>query len=160
MSVASGRGSLVLSVRPNSAVKFFTRKASRALRTKKGEEAWDRLATPSRAFRAHDMTDDGFEAALATWAARHLPARLSAGEAAKLLGFAERDIQILMGTGKLTPLVDPAPNAPKWFAAIEMIEFAADRDWLNRATREVSKYWRQKRDRLSNHGEAARGACV
>jgi hypothetical protein len=27
------------------------------------------------------------------------------------------DIQILMAVGKLTPLGDPAPNAPKWFAA-------------------------------------------
>lgn len=94
-----------------------------------------------------NMNEDGFQAAVATWAARHLPARLNALETAKLLGFAEHDIQILMGTGKLTPLGDPAPNAPKWFAAIEMIQLAADRDWLNRATREVSKYWRHKRER-------------
>jgi hypothetical protein len=102
------------------------------------------------------MDQDGSRAALATWAARHLPARLSACEAAKLLGFAEHDIQILMGTGKLTPLGDPAPNAPKWFAAIEMIQLAADRDWLNRATREVSKYWRQKRERQLGNGDVAR----
>jgi hypothetical protein len=42
----------------------------------------------------------------------------------KLLGFAEHDIQILMAVGKLTPLGDPAPNAPKWFAAVEMIRLA------------------------------------
>ena len=46
-----------------------------------------------------------------------LPARLDAASAAKLLGFAEHDIQVLLRTGKLTPLGDPAPNAPKWFAA-------------------------------------------
>jgi len=97
-----------------------------------------------------DMNEDGFQAALATWAARHLPARLSAVETAKLLGFAEHDIQVLMGTGKLTPLGDPAPNAPKWFAAVEMIQLATDRDWLNRATREVSKYWRYKRERRAD----------
>ncbi len=59
--------------------------------------------------------------------------------------FAEHDIQILMGTGKLEPLGEPAPNAPKWFCAIEIIRLATDRDWLHRATREISKHWRQKR---------------
>jgi hypothetical protein len=66
---------------------------------------------------------------------------------AKLLGFAENDIQILMAVGKLMPLGDPAPNAPKWFAAVEMIRLAADRDWLHKATKEISKYWRNKRER-------------
>jgi hypothetical protein len=40
---------------------------------------------------------------------------------ARLLGLAEHDIPILMAGGKLTPLGDPAPNAPKWFAAVEMV---------------------------------------
>jgi hypothetical protein len=84
---------------------------------------------------------------MATWAAKDLPARLDVGETAKLLGFAEHDVQILMASGKLTPLGDPAPNAPKWFAAMEMIRLAADSDWLHKATREVSKYWKQKRER-------------
>ena len=66
---------------------------------------------------------------------------------AKLLGFGEADIQILMAAGKLTPLGDPAPNAPKWFAAGEMIRLAADQDWLHKATKEISKYWRHKRER-------------
>ncbi len=69
---------------------------------------------------------------------------------AKLLGFAEHDIQILMAVGKLTPLGDPAPNAPKWFAAVEMIWLAADQDWLHKATKEISKYWRHKRERRTN----------
>jgi hypothetical protein len=86
---------------------------------------------------------------LATWAARNLPARLDVTATAKLLGFAEHDIQILMGVGKLEPLGDPAPNAPKWFAAVEMIRLAADREWLSKATKEVSKYWRHKREHRS-----------
>ena len=93
------------------------------------------------------MSKDLIQAAMATWAARDLPARLDASETAKLLGFAEHDIQILMATRKLTPLGDPAPNAPKWFGAIEVIRLAADQDWLNKATKDVSKYWRQKRER-------------
>jgi hypothetical protein len=76
-----------------------------------------------------------------------MPARLDALATAKLLGFADHDIQVLMRVGKLIPLGDPAPNAPKWFSAIEIIGLAADRDWLNKATREVAKYWRHKRAR-------------
>jgi len=83
----------------------------------------------------------------ATWAAKDLPARLDVAATAKLLGFAEHDIQILMAVGKLAPLGDPVPNAPKWFAAVEMIRLAAEQDWLHKATKEVSKYWRNKHER-------------
>jgi hypothetical protein len=93
------------------------------------------------------MTDDLKQAALAAWAARSLPARLDVVATAKLLGFAEHDIQVLMAAGKLTPLGDPAPNAPKWFCAFEVIGLATDKDWLHKATREISKHWRQKRAR-------------
>jgi len=96
------------------------------------------------------MSEDVSPATLATWAARNLPARLDVGATAKLLGFAEHDVQILMRVGKLVPLGDPAPNAPKWFAAVEVIRLAADRDWLSKATREVAKYWRHKRERQAS----------
>ena len=93
------------------------------------------------------MTDDVMQATLTTWAARNLPARLDVPATAKLLGFPEHDIQILMAKGKLTPLGDPAPNAPKWFAAVQIIRLAADEDWLHKATKEIAKYWRCKRER-------------
>jgi hypothetical protein len=96
------------------------------------------------------MTSDVIQAVMATWAAKDIPARLDVATTAKILGFPEHDIQILMATRKLTPLGDPAPNAPKWFSAIEIIGLAADREWLNKATREVSKYWRHKRERRQN----------
>ena len=96
------------------------------------------------------MTDDVMQATLATWAAKDLPARLDVVATAKLPGFAEHDIQILMAEVKLTPLGDPAPNAPKWFAAVEMIRLAADKDWLHKATKEISKYWWHKRERRLN----------
>ncbi len=85
-----------------------------------------------------------------TWAAKDIPARLDVSATAKILGFPEHDIQILMASRKLTPLGDPAPNAPKWFAAIEIIRLAVDGDWLNKATKEVAKYWRHKRERREN----------
>src|SRR6266446_2177828 len=93
------------------------------------------------------MSEDVSPATLATWAARNLPARLDVVATAKLLGFAEHDVQILMRVGRLVALGDPAPNAPKWFAAVEIVRLAADRDWLNKTTREVAKYWRHKRER-------------
>ena len=96
------------------------------------------------------MNDYVMQTTLATWAARNLPARLDVVATAKLLGFAEHDIQILMAVGKLTPLGDPAPNAPKWFAAVEMIRLGTDQDWLHKATRDISKYWRHKRERRVN----------
>jgi hypothetical protein len=67
-----------------------------------------------------------------------LPARLDVTATAKLLGFAEHDIQILMAVGKLMPLGDPAPDAPKWFAAVEMIQLAADQDWLHKRERRMN----------------------
>jgi hypothetical protein len=93
------------------------------------------------------MDENALNVAIAAWASRGLPARLDVAATAKLLGFAEHDIQILMRGGKLVALGDPAPNSPKWFAAIEIVRLAADRDWLNKATREVAKYWRHKRER-------------
>src|ERR1022692_446308 len=93
------------------------------------------------------MTDDVMQAALTTCAAKNLPARLDVAATAKLLGFAEHDIQILMAAGKLTPLGDPAQNAPKWFAGVEMIRLATNLDWLHKATKKIAKYWRSKRER-------------
>ena len=101
-------------------------------------------------------TDDLKQVALATWAATNLPARLDALATAKLLGFAESDIQVLMAVGKLTPLGDPAPNAPKWFAAVEVIRLAVDQDWLHKATKEIAKYWRYKRERRNSSEASSR----
>src|ERR1017187_4275225 len=98
---------------------------------------------------ARRMDDGVLNTAIAAWAVRGLPARLDAVASAKLMGFAEHDIQVLLRVGKLTPLGDPEPNAPNWFSAVELIRLAADRDWLSRASREVSKYWRHKRERCS-----------
>jgi len=59
------------------------------------------------------MGDDSTQSMMKTWEARNLPARLDAVTTAKLLGFAEHDIQILIGFGRLRPLGGPAPNATK-----------------------------------------------
>ena len=102
------------------------------------------------------MSNDVMQAAMSTWAARNLPARLDVAETAKLLGFAVHDMPILMASGKLTPLGDPAPNAPKWFAAVEMIRLAGDQDWLHKATKELSRFWHNKRVRHQSLPPASR----
>ena len=105
------------------------------------------------------MSNDVMHTAMATWVAKNIPARLDVATTAKILGFPEHDIQILMAARKLTPLGDPAPNAPKWFAAIEVIRLAADEDWLNKATKEVSKYWRHKRERREKSRRIPQQTC-
>ena len=95
------------------------------------------------------MDAEVWKTAVEAWAARGLPARLDVAATAKLLGFAEHDIPVLMRAGKLPPLGDPAPNAPKWFGAVELMRLSADPEWLHRATREVAKYWRSKRERTA-----------
>ncbi|MGO8928998.1 MAG: hypothetical protein ACLQU3_19195 [Limisphaerales bacterium] len=83
-----------------------------------------------------------------------MPTRLDAAATAKLLGFAEHDVQALMAAGKLEPLGDPAPNALKRFAAIEVIRLAAACNWLTRATRRVCRHWRHKRERRAKRQPA------
>jgi hypothetical protein len=79
--------------------------------------------------------------------------RIDVPGTAKILGFPEHDIPTLVAARMLKPLGDPAPNAPKWFAAVEILQLASDRAWLHAATKEVSKYWRKKRARKrSNAG--------
>lgn len=77
-----------------------------------------------------------------------LPARLEAKVTGAMLGFPESDIPILVAKGYLKPLGNPAPNAPKYFARDEIERLAHDYDWLNKATRAVAQYWKQKRERL------------
>jgi hypothetical protein len=78
---------------------------------------------------------------------RRLPGRLSTGEAAVLLGFQEHDVAPLIAAKLLAPLGKPAPNAPKYFATVDVLAAAQDRDWLSQATRALARYWRIKNSR-------------
>ena len=78
---------------------------------------------------------------------RRLPGRLNTTEAAVLLGFQEHDIAPLVAAKLLTPLGKPAPNAPKYFAAVDVVNAAQDRSWLSQATRTVSRHWSEKNSR-------------
>lgn len=93
------------------------------------------------------MTDELTQAAMTTWAAKDLPARLLAAQVAKLLNCKPEDVAILVSAGKLRPLGRPNPNAVKFFSAVELIALLADRDWLDEATKTIGQFWRRKNAR-------------
>ena len=89
-------------------------------------------------------TDDMTQAAMATWAAKDLPARLLAAQVAKLLNCSTEDISILVSSGKLRPLGRPNPNAVKFFSSTELMTLLADREWLDEATKTIGQFWKRK----------------
>lgn len=93
------------------------------------------------------MTSDVMQAALATWAAKDIPARLQAAQVAKLLNCSTDDVAILASAGKLRALGKPKPNSVKFFSSIELITLLADPDWLDEATKTISQFWRRKNAR-------------
>jgi len=78
---------------------------------------------------------------------QRLPARLNSTETAVLLGFQEHDIGPLVSAKLLVPLGKPAPNAPKYFAAMEIAAHSENREWLEKATKAISGHWRKKNAR-------------
>src|SRR5277367_1067168 len=93
------------------------------------------------------MTDQVMQAAMTTWAAKDLPARLLAAQVAKLLNCTPEDVALLVTAGKLKPLGRPNPNAVKFFSAVELIALLADREWLDEATKTIGQHWRRKNAR-------------
>jgi len=92
------------------------------------------------------MHDDTIHAAMATWAAKDLPARLYAQQVAKLLNCTSDDVAILASSGKLRALGRPRPNGVKLFSTIELFTLLADRDWLDEATKTIGQYWKRKHE--------------
>lgn len=84
---------------------------------------------------------------LALMNCRRLPARLTTGETAAILGFQEHDMAPLVAAKLLMPLGKPAPNAPKYFASVDILGAAEDREWLSQATRTLAKHWQGKNQR-------------
>ncbi len=73
-----------------------------------------------------------------------LPARLNTEQTAALLGFMEHDIPVLIKAPLLKPLGNPAPNAPKYFCAVEVHGLAESREWLDKATKAITQHWQRK----------------
>src|SRR5580700_11821958 len=93
------------------------------------------------------MADDLMKTALATWAAKDIPARLQSEQVAKLLNCSTDDVAILSSAGRLRALGKPKPNSVKFFGSIELIALLGDPDWLDEATKTISQYWKRKNGR-------------
>jgi hypothetical protein len=72
-----------------------------------------------------------------------IAARLDAAQAARLLGFAEHDIPVLVAAKLLKPLARPMPNAVKHFASCDLDALAQNPKWLDAATQCVYEHWRR-----------------
>jgi hypothetical protein len=78
---------------------------------------------------------------------RRLPARLNTTETALILGFQEHDLPALIAAKLLSPLGKPAPNSPKFFARVEVLALAKNRDWLSQVTRTLPQHCTEKSGR-------------
>ena len=70
---------------------------------------------------------------------RRLPARLTAEQAAEVLGFKTHDIPLLVRAGLMKPPGAGAKDCVKYFHADEVEGLAMDRHWLEKATRTTSR---------------------
>lgn len=75
---------------------------------------------------------------------RRLPARLNVAETAILLNVGEHDIPVLIRAGLLKPLGNPPPNAVKYFCAAEILDYAANPNWLSAMCDEIYRFWQNK----------------
>jgi hypothetical protein len=73
-----------------------------------------------------------------------LPARLDVESTAKLLGLHAHDIAVLVRSKLLKPLGNPAANAPKYFASLDIQQKASDVPWLAKASNAIAEHWRHK----------------
>lgn len=84
-----------------------------------------------------------------------LPARMTAELTAKILGFQEHDIPVLVNLGQLEPLgKPPKPNCVKYFARVQILEISENLSWLSKATKTLYQHWNVKNaNRKSNEPE-------
>jgi hypothetical protein len=88
----------------------------------------------------------------------HPPARLKASEAADLLGFHEDDMTILVRQKLIEPLGEPAHNAVKYFALVDVEELGRVRDGLSVATNSI--YGRNRGKSGEGSGQEVSGYLV
>ena len=86
-----------------------------------------------------------------------LPARLEVPVVSIMLNFPEHDIPVLVAAKLLEPLGNPAANAPKFFAREVILDHSKNPDWLSKATKAVSAYWRKKRVKAEGRTNADAG---
>ncbi len=77
--------------------------------------------------------------------ALRLPGRLTAEEAAELLGYPPHALPVLTKAGLVKPVGQPAKNSPRHFSSAEILTLAQDRNFLHRAEIVLSRHWRQRK---------------
>src|ERR1700744_1086363 len=87
-----------------------------------------------------------------------LPARLDATQTAKILGFQEHDIPVLVNKSLLEPLGKPVENSRKYFALVNILERAGDASWLGKATRSLAQHWQDKNANRKSNAESSESA--
>lgn len=85
---------------------------------------------------------------------RNLPQRVTAYEAAGLLGCSPHEIPRLLAKGLLKPLGHPAPNAPKFFLTATLEDLRRDEKWHHKASDALQDYWRYKNGKKLNQPDA------
>ena len=78
------------------------------------------------------------------------PERLTAEEAAWMLGFSAHEIPILIAQGLLKPLGHPAHNGPTQCLGAMLKDLERDEKWHGKAADAVMEYWRHKNSRKLN----------
>jgi hypothetical protein len=78
---------------------------------------------------------------------RHLPASISAEQAAGYLGISPHEIPILVAKGLIKPLGHPAPNGPKHFLTATLKDLDRDEKWHGKVRDALQEYWRHKNAR-------------
>jgi hypothetical protein len=88
------------------------------------------------------------------------PARLTAEQAAWVLGCQAHDVPILVSSRLLKPLGNPAPNGIKFFATADILELVKDRSWLAKITNTVNQHWHRQNSRKKCHSQESRQNSV
>jgi hypothetical protein len=78
---------------------------------------------------------------------RHLPASVTAEQAAGYFGLSAHEIPILVAKGLLKPLGHPPPNGQKFFLTATLEELRRDEKWFGKARDAIVDYWRFKNSR-------------
>jgi hypothetical protein len=76
--------------------------------------------------------------------------RIDVRQVARITGFADTDIPVLVRARLLRPIGNPGPTSPRYFSAVEVRDLAASREWLDKAQRATSQHW-QQRNRARAH---------
>ena len=77
----------------------------------------------------------------------HLPARLTAEQAAWVLNCGPHDIPALITARLLKPLGNPPTNGIKYFATADLLDQIKDRNWLVRVSATICQHWQKKNAR-------------